>query len=896
MSDGRALVTGGVSDPLLPRIEEAARGAAGIDIVVAFAKRSGVEALEPLLRDALRRGARVRVLTGDYLTLTDADALDALWMIGEPPEEVDDPVAGDGRRDRTLELRVIEVARLAAPTNSFHPKAWIFVHDGARGHAFVGSSNLSRAALETAIEWNLHVTEHDQPRQFREITRAFEQLWSEASTVDLRWISEYRRRPRPLATVLEAPADEPIEPLPEPHAAQQEALATLSRIRLEGGARALVVLATGLGKTLLAAFDYAALRAAAGRPLRLLFIAHRRELLAQARGAYLRLCASRGWTETLGWCIGSYDELDRDLVFGSVSKLSRDATLDRLRGEAFDYVVIDEVHHAAAASYRKILEAVRTRFVLGLTATPDRADRRSILSLFGDRVAYRANIARGILLGRLVTFAYFGLKDTIDYQKIPWRNGALSIDALAREAAHAERMNDLWRAWTERPTARTLVFCCTQQHALFVRDWLRSRGVRVNAVFSGSGSDDREESLRRIASDREGLDALCVVDLFNEGLDVPSIDRVVMLRPTESPVVFLQQLGRGLRAHENKSRLVVIDFVGNHGIFADRLRALFAAASAEDPEALVRQAARTRGPIDVHGCSVSLEVEAKDVLRDLLRAERAQTPEAPAPPEALAHADRVIDLLWVRPEAERSVTHPDNRRARLAARSNGLMLALEHRRAFVSRNAIAWAVSLVGEDPGTTAERVVTAQFPGLHEHDDPDAPLPSDRVELAEWALALVRQAGPLRRAIGKGLRVRDEEGREMDATFSIEADESGVYVVFDARGDNRNTEYAPALERLLARIARERLRLREVSVASRDARAARGKESPLDLAPSVLAIEVPEQTRKAIGRAAARSGRAPEAKGSGNNSKRLRLTLDFNHRPLADDELIVALRGPRR
>jgi len=256
-------------------------------------------------------------------------------------------------------------------------------------------------------------------------------------------------------------------------------------------------------------------------------------------------------------------------------------------------------------------------FVLGLTATPDRADAADILGLFDDFVAYRADISRGIELGRLTPFQYFGVKDEIDYDNIPWRNRRFDAERLAEAAQTDARMQTLWRAWNEHRGSRTLVFCCSVAHADFVRAWLRARDVRVAAVYAADGSDDRETALAQLADGE--LDAVCAVDVFNEGVDVPSIDRVVMLRPTESSVVFLQQLGRGLRASEGKNAVRVIDFVGNHRVFIERLRALLSLGG-NSSTAVLRECLASGDPVELPaGCSVDLELEAKELLSRLFR-------------------------------------------------------------------------------------------------------------------------------------------------------------------------------------------------------------------------------------------------------------------------------------
>lgn len=303
-------------------------------------------------------------------------------------------------------------------------------------------------------------------------------------------------------------------------------------------------------------------------------------------------------------------------MFASVAKLSRPAYAERLSAARFDYVVVDEVHHATADSYGRILRRVDPAFLLGLTATPDRADAADVLGLFDDHLAYRADIGEGIAVRRLVPFRYFGVKDDIDYQNLPWRNRRFEPEALALAAQTEARMQTLWRAWQAHPGERTLVFCCSVAHTDFVAAWLGARGVRVRKVYAAPGSDDRDRALEELQ--HGGIDALCAVDVFNEGVDVPAVDRVVMLRPTESGVVFLQQLGRGLRATPGKDALTVVDFVGNHQLFLDRLRTLLSLGS--DPPAAALDRLLATGAVELPaGCAVELQLEAKPMLEARFR-------------------------------------------------------------------------------------------------------------------------------------------------------------------------------------------------------------------------------------------------------------------------------------
>jgi superfamily II DNA or RNA helicase/diadenosine tetraphosphate (Ap4A) HIT family hydrolase/SOS-response transcriptional repressor LexA len=614
------LATGGEGDPFARHVLPLFDRAAEIAIVAAFVQESGLDRIRFAVDSAVRRGARIRVITGDYLNITQADALETL-LDWEQATQSDD----DGERGAFV-ARVIEVERLPTRSKSFHPKSWRF-ESAEMGVAFVGSSNLSRSALESGIEWNLRVDRDRDRTAYERVRDAFEGLWTRARPLDAAWIEAYARRAR-RAQLAMPPGEEDAEALelpPEPHEVQREALERLRGCRAEGRTRAIVVLATGLGKTWLAAFDHAQLQRELGRRPRLLFIAHRAELLRQAARTYRRMLRAAGEGARVGWFVGEASELAADLVFASVAKLARPENLARLANESFDYVVVDEVHHAAAESYRRILDRVDPAFLLGLTATPDRADAADILGLFDDFVAYRADIASGIELGRLTPFHYVGVRDDIDYENVPWRNRRFDPEALSRAAQTEARMQTLWRAWGSHGGDRTLVFCCSIAHANYVRGWLRDQGVKVAAVYAGDGSDDRERSLSEL--ERGELAAVCAVDVFNEGVDAPSIDRVVMLRPTESSVVFLQQLGRGLRASPGKTRVNVIDFVGNHRMFLERLRALLSLGGEAGAERL-RALLEPEGAVELPaGCAVELELEAKALLARLFQVSGADEVE-----------------------------------------------------------------------------------------------------------------------------------------------------------------------------------------------------------------------------------------------------------------------------
>ena len=610
-SDGNqslTLTAGQPYSPLWKSIGQRVSSAVEVDLLASFIQPSGLDLIQLSIFSALRSGAKIRILVGDYLYITSAEALRRLvgWM----------SLADEILDNCSLEVRLAEITKLQSRPASFHPKAWRIV-DSSGGLIVVGSSNLSKAALETGVEWNLiSQTTGSEPIDLA-LAHAFTDLWQQATPLDDALVSRYALHAKEAYRKFIPPESVDLPAILYLHRPWQSgALESLDRIRTDAYRRALVAVATGLGKTWLAAFDVLAVGKLLKRQPRVLIIAHRAEILVQAE-ATVRTAMQSEWDETrVTWYLGANSDMSGDLVVASVQKLTRPEGLAALDSQHFDYCVIDEVHHAQAPSYRRVMARLNATFTLGLTATPERTDGVDVASLFDDVLAWQATVGDGIAEGSLVPFHYLGLKDNVDFQQIPWRNGRFEPAALEEKLENSDRMERLWTAWQADPDARTLVFCCSRRHALYTRDWLRRRNVRAAAVFSGSGGDSRSDSLSDFIDGK--LQVLCVVDLFNEGLDVPDVERVVMLRPTESKVIFLQQLGRGLRAAENKLRLKVIDFVGNHRVFASRLTHLLSlgnhSATWTDLKKFLKGAAPDLPP----GCLLDLEVEAKELMLRLV--------------------------------------------------------------------------------------------------------------------------------------------------------------------------------------------------------------------------------------------------------------------------------------
>lgn len=585
----------GDADPLLPHLRSDLDRAIGADLAIAFILRSGVHLIREHLRDLLRRGGRLRILTGDYLDVTEPEALRELRDL-----------EGD------LTLRVFE-----ARSTSFHPKAFIFRFPDGSGTAYVGSSNLTASALNNGVEWNYRVVNSGDPAGFTEVQTAFEALFQHPATrsVNDDWIHHYEsRRGYRLENSVGGIPPPPPDPPPVPHAIQLEALAKLEATRRAGNTAGLVVLATGLGKTWLSAFD-------SHRPeyRRILFVAHRQEILNQAITTFRRLRPKA----TLGRYDGQNGEDTADIVFASIQTLGRSRHLERFRPETFDYIVIDEFHHAAARTYRNLLNHFRPKFLLGLTATPERMDGGDLLALCQENLVFRCDAFDGIDRGLLCPFQYFGVPDDIDYAQIPWRNARFDEEALTQAVATQKRAQNALEQYRKRGGTRTLAFCVSQRHADFMANFFRDAGVRAVAVHAGAESAPRAASLEQLSAG--GIDVIFAVDMFNEGVDVPTIDTVLMLRPTESGVIWQQQFGRGLRVAEGKSHLRVIDYIGNHRIFLTKVRTLLS-LKAGDYE--VDRALNLLADGDFNlppGCEVTYELEAVEILKSLLR---ARTPDA----------------------------------------------------------------------------------------------------------------------------------------------------------------------------------------------------------------------------------------------------------------------------
>ena len=517
--------------------------ASKIDIIVSFLMESGVRMILKDLEAALERGVQVRILTGNYLGITQPSALCLIKK--ELGNRVDLRFYNDKER-------------------SFHPKSYIFHYENA-GEIYIGSSNISRSAFTSGIEWNYRFNSLVDEKNFNLFYATFVDLFENHSIViddeELTRYSKNWHKPavsKDLAKYDHAEeADTMVEVLFRPRGAQIEALYALEESRSEGAAKGLVQAATGVGKTYLAAFDSAKYK-------RVLFVAHREEILKQAAVSFKNVRHS----DDYGFFNGKQKDTDKAVIFASVATLGRKEYLteDFFGPETFDYVVIDEFHHAVNDQYQRIVNYFKPQFLLGLTATPERMDGKNIYELCDYNVPYEISLKEAINKGMLVPFHYYGIYDETDYSSLHLVKGRYDEKELNETYIGNVRRTDLiYKYYMKYRSKRALGFCCSRQHAEEMAREFSKRGVASAAVYSnadGEFSEDRDRAVAKL-KDQE-IKVIFSVDMFNEGVDIAALDMVMFLRPTESPIVFLQQLGRGLRTSRGKEYLNVLDFIGNY--------------------------------------------------------------------------------------------------------------------------------------------------------------------------------------------------------------------------------------------------------------------------------------------------------------------------------------------
>lgn len=497
-----------------------------VDIVVSFLMESGVRMLLGELDNALKRGAKIRILTGNYLGITQPSALYLIkHKLGEQ-----------------VDLRFYN-----EKNRSFHPKSYMF-HYKDYSMIYIGSSNISKSALTSGIEWNYRFSSKTDSHNYEKFYNTFLDLFEHHSVVidddELKRYSKNWHRPAVSKDLdrYDLQDNEATNNIAlfEPRGAQIEALCALENTRAEGAGRALVQAATGVGKTYLAAFDSKDYE-------RVLFVAHREEILKQAAQSFKNVRNS----DDYGFFDGESKCTDKSMIFASVATLGRSEYLNNkyFASDYFNYIVIDEFHHAVNDQYQRIVNYFKPQFLLGLTATPERMDGRNIYEICDYNVPYEISLKEAINKGMLVPFHYYGIFDDTDYSKLHIVRGRYDEKELNETyIGNVHRYELIYKYYCKYGSRQALGFCCSKEHAREMAREFSSRGIPSVAVFSDASGEYTEKRNVAILKLKNGeIRAIFSVDMFNEGVDITSVDMVMFLRPTESPIVFLQQLGRGLR-------------------------------------------------------------------------------------------------------------------------------------------------------------------------------------------------------------------------------------------------------------------------------------------------------------------------------------------------------------
>lgn len=529
------------------------RSSNSVDILMSFVKKKGVSILADELSKLRERGARVRLLTTVYTGATDKAALDLL---------VD---------ELGVEVRV----NYNPDQSHLHAKAWLFKRDTGFSTAYVGSSNMSGTALTDGLEWNVRLSQIASPALLEQFEQAFDSYWISPSfepynpAVDGEKLTEALSFAKAKFSGVGSGSSQPLLFIPNLDVLPREhQIKMLDDLRTQrtvfGRHKNLVVAATGTGKTVLAALDYKAMQMELGYKPRLLFVAHRQEILNQSISTFRAVLKDGQFGELF---VGGKKPAEWRHVFASVASLSaRD--IASFEAEQFDYVVIDEFHHAAAKTYTDILEHLNAKELLALTATPERGDGKRVQDLFfGGVVSSELRLWDALDRQLLAPFDYFGIAEETDFTSIDWSNGKYSAKDLEEKVTRNDLrdrlvLNQIQKHVTDPATMKALVFCVGLEHANYIGELFNRHGLKALVLTGSSTESERNSGILELASGR--INVIVTVDIFNEGVDIPEVDTVIMLRPTESSVIFLQQLGRGLRKSPGKESVTVLDFIGAH--------------------------------------------------------------------------------------------------------------------------------------------------------------------------------------------------------------------------------------------------------------------------------------------------------------------------------------------
>ena len=516
-----------------------------ISFLVSFVRMSGAQLLTRELLELEKRNVPIKILTTTYLNITEAKAIRHL-----------------------LQFKNVEVKILPLKNESFHTKAYLFKRNSNQNTVIIGSSNLSHSALINGHELNVKIPHTQHMPAYEQTMDFFNKMWMHEKAVFPTddFLTKYEQHQKTEAALMPSFTYEASATYLEntgviPNEMQKEALKNLQFTRKNGHTKGVIIAATGTGKTYLSAFDVQQFQ-----PHRLLFIAHREELLDSAIKTFNSLFQDEF---LCGKITGTTKEYDKQFIFSTIQSLSKDGTLMNFKKDEFDYIIIDEFHHAEAPTYKKVIEYFKPKFLLGLTATPERMDGRNVLELCDNNIVYEIRLRDALEANLLVPFHYFGLSDqTLDYEQVDILNGHYEEQSLVRALSTFSRVefiiDKIETYGYDGNSLHGLGFCVNIDHAKYMQEEFNKRGYVTECLTGEDSVEYRAEIIKRLEDPKDKLSIIFTVNIFNEGIDIPKVNLMLFLRPTESSTVFIQQLGRGLRKIDNKEYVTVLDFIGNY--------------------------------------------------------------------------------------------------------------------------------------------------------------------------------------------------------------------------------------------------------------------------------------------------------------------------------------------
>ena len=591
-----SLFTGAKNEPSLgSELVKEINTADRIDMLVSFIKWSGLVQIYEALKEFTKEN-KLRIITTSYMGATDYKAILELSKL----QNTEIKISYDTKRTR------------------LHSKSYMFYRNTGFSTAFIGSSNLSNAALTSGLEWNLKISEYTSKEMINKFNATFESYWHDNEFYLFNKDSENDK-----VTLINALKQNNKTDSNEsqfyfditPYSYQKEILDKLQAEReVHNRYKNLLVAATGTGKTIISGFDYK--RFVLNNPNtknRLLFVAHREEILKQSLYAFRMILRDRNFGDL--W-VGRYEPSQIEHLFISIQTFNSQEFTENIKEDYYDYVIIDEFHHSAAKSYRKLLEYVKPKILLGMTATPERMDGKDVTEYFDNKIAAEIRLGEAINRKILSPFNYFAVTDEVSLKDIEWKKGGYNVSELekvyTKNNQRANLIIDSIKKYTKNiKDVRALGFCVSKEHAEFMSKYFNKVGIPSIYLTADSSNEERDTAKNKL--NKKEVNFIFVVDLYNEGIDIPAIDTVLFLRPTESITVFLQQLGRGLRLYEGKDCLTVLDYVGqankSYNIYEQKFRAIIGSTNNS-----IEKEIENEFPNLPKGCFIQLEKVAKDYI------------------------------------------------------------------------------------------------------------------------------------------------------------------------------------------------------------------------------------------------------------------------------------------